>query len=142
LVERLRAAGETIGPTPEALPAILALEARIANDLLPHLITWLNDRDWQLRAAFFEHIVGAAVFLGPMPANQVCALVRSAVDKCPLNKHRNSSCRELATCFCSISRNIKINIICSSHLIIYSPTPRVCLFSYPGVAAVHGAGAV
>jgi hypothetical protein len=50
---------------------------RATNDLLPHLITWLNDRDWQLRAAFFEHIVGAAVFLGPMPANQVCALVRS-----------------------------------------------------------------
>jgi hypothetical protein len=48
---------------------------RATNDLLPHLITWLNDRDWQLRAAFFEHIVGAAVFLGPMPANQVCALV-------------------------------------------------------------------
>ena len=44
---------------------------RATNDLLPHLITWLNDRDWQLRAAFFEHIVGAAVFLGPMPANQV-----------------------------------------------------------------------
>eukprot|EP00456_Euglypha_rotunda_P025380 TRINITY_DN20547_c0_g1_i1.p1 TRINITY_DN20547_c0_g1~~TRINITY_DN20547_c0_g1_i1.p1 ORF type:complete len:115 (-),score=23.33 TRINITY_DN20547_c0_g1_i1:10-354(-) len=30
---------------------------RVNNELLPHLITVLNDRDWQLRAAFFEHIV-------------------------------------------------------------------------------------
>jgi soluble P-type ATPase/iron-sulfur cluster repair protein YtfE (RIC family) len=36
LVEALRAAGEAIGPTPDALPAIEALEARIAAELLPH----------------------------------------------------------------------------------------------------------
>ncbi len=38
--------------------------ARANNDLLPHLITVLNSRDWQLRAAFFEHIVGVGVFVG------------------------------------------------------------------------------
>jgi len=37
---------------------------RVNNELLPHLITVLNDRDWQLRAAFFEHIVGVSVFVG------------------------------------------------------------------------------
>jgi len=28
------------------------------------LITYLNDRDWMLRAAFFESIVGVATFVG------------------------------------------------------------------------------
>ncbi len=32
--------------------------------LLPLLITVLNDRDWLLRAAFFENVVDLAVFLG------------------------------------------------------------------------------
>ncbi|SPQ98223.1 unnamed protein product (mitochondrion) [Plasmodiophora brassicae] len=32
--------------------------------LLPMLITVLNDRDWQLRAAFFHSVVGIAVFVG------------------------------------------------------------------------------
>jgi len=36
-----------------------------SNDfLLGHLITYLNDRDWMLRAAFFESIVGIATFVG------------------------------------------------------------------------------
>jgi serine/threonine protein kinase len=37
---------------------------RVNNDLLPHLITVLNDRDWQLRSAFFEYIVGVSIFVG------------------------------------------------------------------------------
>lgn len=37
---------------------------RVNNELLPHLITVLNDRSWELRAAFFEHIVGVSVFVG------------------------------------------------------------------------------
>lgn len=37
---------------------------RVNNELLPHLITVLNDKDWQLRCAFFTHIVGLAVFVG------------------------------------------------------------------------------
>ena len=36
----------------------------VENHLLLHLITVLNDRDWQLRAAFFEIIVGVCVFVG------------------------------------------------------------------------------
>ncbi|KAI5806711.1 hypothetical protein DFH27DRAFT_498379 [Peziza echinospora] len=36
-----------------------------ANDvILSHLNTYLNDRDWMLRCAFFETIVGVATFLG------------------------------------------------------------------------------
>lgn len=38
--------------------------ARVNNDLLPHLITVLNDRDFALRSAFFEYIVGVSVFVG------------------------------------------------------------------------------
>jgi len=36
LAEALRAAGDAVGAQPDALPAILALEARIATELLPH----------------------------------------------------------------------------------------------------------
>ena len=36
LVDALRAAGESIGPTPKALPAVAALEARLRSELLPH----------------------------------------------------------------------------------------------------------
>ncbi|KAJ3126534.1 Serine/threonine-protein kinase [Nowakowskiella sp. JEL0407] len=32
--------------------------------LLSHMITYLNDPDWQLRAAFFDSIVGVAMFVG------------------------------------------------------------------------------
>jgi serine/threonine protein kinase/WD40 repeat protein len=39
-------------------------QARVNNELLPHLITVLNDRDWQLRSAFFEYISGVSVFVG------------------------------------------------------------------------------
>jgi phosphoinositide-3-kinase, regulatory subunit 4 len=36
-----------------------------SNDfLLSHLITYLNDRDWMLRCAFFDSIVGVATFVG------------------------------------------------------------------------------
>ncbi|KAL1922119.1 uncharacterized protein VTP21DRAFT_10761 [Calcarisporiella thermophila] len=36
-----------------------------ANDvLLSHMITFLNDRDWALRCAFFESIVGVGTFVG------------------------------------------------------------------------------
>nr|CAG8541391.1 2408_t:CDS:10 [Entrophospora candida] len=36
-----------------------------ANDvLLSHMITYLNDRDWMLRSAFFESIVGVGTFIG------------------------------------------------------------------------------
>lgn len=36
-----------------------------SNDIiLSHLNTYLNDRDWQLKCAFFETIVGVATFLG------------------------------------------------------------------------------
>ncbi|KAJ1967669.1 Serine/threonine-protein kinase, partial [Dispira parvispora] len=38
----------------------------LANDfLLSHVITFLNDRDWLLRGAFFEAIVGLATVVGP-----------------------------------------------------------------------------
>ncbi|KAJ1976638.1 Serine/threonine-protein kinase [Dimargaris cristalligena] len=38
----------------------------MANDfLLSHVITFLNDRDWHLRSAFFEAVVGIAAVVGP-----------------------------------------------------------------------------
>ena len=48
------------------LPRLLAfLGRRHANDyLLPTIITFLNDRDWQLRAAFFRHIACLAPTTG------------------------------------------------------------------------------
>ena len=38
--------------------------SRVNNDILPHLITVLNDSNWQLRAAFFDNIVGVSIFIG------------------------------------------------------------------------------
>lgn len=36
-----------------------------ANDvLLSHMITYLNDKDWMLRSAFFESIKGVGTFVG------------------------------------------------------------------------------
>lgn len=32
--------------------------------VLSHLVTYLNDRDWTLRLAFFEGIVGVGAFIG------------------------------------------------------------------------------
>lgn len=48
------------------LPRLLAfLGRRHSNDyLLPTIITFLNDRDWQLRAAFFRHIACLAPTTG------------------------------------------------------------------------------
>ncbi len=38
---------------------------QIANDvLLSHIITYLNDANWELRCSFFESVVGIATFLG------------------------------------------------------------------------------
>ena len=38
---------------------------RESNDfLLPAMITFLNDRDWQLRAAFFHHICDMGEYAG------------------------------------------------------------------------------
>lgn len=48
-------------------------KSKVNDDLLPHLISVLNDRDWELRAAFFENIVGVSVFVGKV-AFQNCVL--------------------------------------------------------------------
>lgn len=37
---------------------------RTLDVVLPQLITWLNDRDWELRGAFFDYIVGLCSFVG------------------------------------------------------------------------------
>ncbi|GLE05701.1 hypothetical protein PINS_up014747 [Pythium insidiosum] len=37
---------------------------RTLDVVLPQLITFLNDRDWELRGAFFEHITGVCAFVG------------------------------------------------------------------------------
>jgi phosphoinositide-3-kinase regulatory subunit 4 len=40
-------------------------KARTNNEVLPHLITVLNEKhDWQLRAAFFENIIGISIYVG------------------------------------------------------------------------------
>lgn len=33
--------------------------------LLPSLTTFLNDKTWELRAAFFQHMIGIGIFVGP-----------------------------------------------------------------------------
>lgn len=46
-------------------PLCIFLERQKTNDvLLSHMITYLNDRDWLLRYAFFESIVDVAACLG------------------------------------------------------------------------------
>ncbi|DBA05165.1 TPA: hypothetical protein N0F65_005015 [Lagenidium giganteum] len=37
---------------------------RTLDVVLPQLITFLNDRDWELRGSFFDHIVGLCSFVG------------------------------------------------------------------------------
>lgn len=39
---------------------------RTLDVVLPQLITFLNDRDWELRGAFFDYIVGVGSFVGRM----------------------------------------------------------------------------
>ena len=39
-------------------------KARANDVLLSHLNTYLNDKDWMLKSAFFETIVGIAIFIG------------------------------------------------------------------------------
>ncbi|KNC97679.1 VPS15 protein kinase [Spizellomyces punctatus DAOM BR117] len=62
-----------IDPDPLVKRTLLSEMARLciifgrqkANDvLLSHMITYLNDTDWQLRSAFFESIVGVGTFVG------------------------------------------------------------------------------
>ena len=36
----------------------------MADELLPHIISSLNDRDWELRAAFFNNITNVAICVG------------------------------------------------------------------------------
>ena len=53
---------------------------RVNNELLPHLITVLNDRDWQLRVCFFDHIVGVSAFVGRIAfTNYVLPCVEQAL---------------------------------------------------------------
>ncbi|KAJ3165022.1 Serine/threonine-protein kinase [Irineochytrium annulatum] len=62
-----------IDPSPHVKRALLSempslcifFGQKRANDvLLGHMITYLNDLDWQLRSAFFESIVGVGTFVG------------------------------------------------------------------------------
>jgi serine/threonine protein kinase len=39
-------------------------EEQTLNFILPQLITFLNDRDWQVRAAFYNHIAGVCQLIG------------------------------------------------------------------------------
>ncbi|KAJ3185754.1 Serine/threonine-protein kinase [Gaertneriomyces sp. JEL0708] len=62
-----------IDPDPLVKRALLSDMSRLciifgrqkANDiLLSHMITYLNDTDWQLRGAFFESIIGVGTYIG------------------------------------------------------------------------------
>ncbi|KAJ1976741.1 Serine/threonine-protein kinase [Dimargaris verticillata] len=79
-VERLRDQFQTIitqlltDPSAAVKRALLVDMTRLAlffghkrahDFLLSHVITYLNDRDWQLRGAFFEAVVGLATVVGP-----------------------------------------------------------------------------
>ncbi|KAF4129905.1 WD domain G-beta repeat domain-containing protein [Phytophthora infestans] len=41
-------------------------QERTLDVVLPQLITFLNDPDWELRGAFFDYIVGVCSFVGPV----------------------------------------------------------------------------
>ncbi|TMW55206.1 hypothetical protein Poli38472_013097 [Pythium oligandrum] len=43
---------------------------RTLDVVLPQLITFLNDRDWELRGAFFDHIAGVCAFVGRVTVEQ------------------------------------------------------------------------
>eukprot|EP00644_Phytophthora_capsici_P002970 jgi/Phyca11/504259/fgenesh2_kg.PHYCAscaffold_7_\ len=43
---------------------------RTLDVVLPQLITFLNDPDWELRGAFFDYIVGVCSFVGPITVEQ------------------------------------------------------------------------
>ena len=96
-------------------PVIIVLLCRESNDfLLPAVITFLNSRDWQLRAAFFRHISamgassnteGLESFLLPCleqvrqraPAQHRCCIWLQAYIRCICRSqvtagHRPSSC--------------------------------------------------
>jgi hypothetical protein len=40
---------------------------RAVHEMLQYLTTILNERDWQLRVTFFEHMLGVALYVGPGP---------------------------------------------------------------------------
>jgi phosphoinositide-3-kinase regulatory subunit 4 len=44
--------------------------AKASDVVLSHLNTYLNDRDWQLKCAFFETIVGVATYVGSAPLEE------------------------------------------------------------------------
>ena len=49
----------------KAHATLMVVQCRESNDfLLPAMITFLNDRDWQLRAAFFHHICEMGAYAG------------------------------------------------------------------------------
>ncbi|KAI9919994.1 hypothetical protein PsorP6_016035 [Peronosclerospora sorghi] len=45
-------------------------QERTLDVVLPQLITFLNDPDWELRGAFFDYIVGVCSFVGPEAVEQ------------------------------------------------------------------------
>ncbi|CEG40000.1 vps15 protein kinase [Plasmopara halstedii] len=45
-------------------------QERTLDVVLPQLITFLNDPDWELRGAFFDAIVGVCSFVGPVAVEQ------------------------------------------------------------------------
>jgi phosphoinositide-3-kinase regulatory subunit 4 len=48
--------------------------------ILSHLMTYLNDRDWTLRLAFFEGIVGVGAFIGLKAVEEyILPLMRQAL---------------------------------------------------------------
>lgn len=62
-----------VDPSPEVKRAMLSSisdlclffgRAKSHETVLSHIMTYLNDRDWQLRLAFFDGIVGVGAFIG------------------------------------------------------------------------------
>lgn len=57
-----------LGSVPEM--CIFFGTAKSSDIILSHLNTYLNDRDWLLKCAFFETVVGIAAFLGPQSVEE------------------------------------------------------------------------
>ena len=90
---------------------------QITNDvLLSHMITYLNDRDWMLRWAFFNSIVGVATFLGKKSLEEYVLplMIQALSGTCQRSLH--SSCCSSVLFRCGRNRRRKSSL--SSHQFI------------------------
>lgn len=84
---------------PGAMPKARIVICRESNDfLLPAMITFLNDRDWQLRAAFFHHICDMGSYAGCEGLQAFLLPCLEQVCRCCLHRHPRDCCNCRSAC--------------------------------------------